>query len=69
MRSIYIVKCSRSLQDLQFDTDYLSRLTPSEPIRGEGQDGPILKQQYSHIFSYSFIKTFDLIRNMAIFIG
>ena len=36
-----------SLQDLQFDIKYgyLLRLTPSQPILGQGYDDAILKQQ------------------------
>ena len=59
MNEIYsVVLCSRSLQDLLFDTKHghLSRLTPNEPIWGQGQDEAILKQQQkSHIFSELYL--------------
>ena len=39
----FVIKCSRSLQDIQFDTKqgYLSRLTPNNLSAGQGQDDPI----------------------------
>ena len=36
------LKCAKSLQDLQSDTKHgiLSKLTPSDPNGGQGQDDP-----------------------------